>query len=159
MTPQQMEEIASLAKTQAKKVFTKVPLLGAVTWLLMQQTATRHTLISELEWRVMPALVLDQAKLYIREEAPVAYASWAFLSEESSLRFRTTPHHLTSTDWKSGDQIWLVDVVAPFGGTQDLINDLRGNVFHGKAIHQLLPVGEGPSKVLTWPAMQKAVAK
>ncbi|MES2399936.1 MAG: hypothetical protein V4573_08115, partial [Pseudomonadota bacterium] len=36
--------LAALAKTQAKKVIAKIPLLGPVTWLMMQQAATRHTL-------------------------------------------------------------------------------------------------------------------
>lgn len=35
----------------------------------------------------MAALVLDQAKLYMRDGAPVAYVSWAKLSEEVAQRY------------------------------------------------------------------------
>ncbi len=59
-----LSALAELARAQAKKTLSKIPLLGLVTWLMLQQQTTRHMLISELEWRVMPALLLDQAKLY-----------------------------------------------------------------------------------------------
>lgn len=134
---QQLEELASVVKVQAQRVIGKIPLLGAVCWLMMQQSTSRHTLLSELEWRVMPALVLDQAKLYMREGAPVAYVSWALLSEEAAQRYKTAPHHLTAADWQSGSQVWLVDLYAPFGGAQDVMNDLQKSVFAGQNIHRL----------------------
>lgn len=134
---QQMETRASLVKAQAQRIISKVPLLGAVSWLMMQQSSTRYTLLSELEWRVMPALVLDQAKLYMRDGAPVAYVSWARLSEESAQRYRQIPHHLTSADWQSGEQVWLVDLLAPFGGAQQILDDLKNTVLSGQELHTL----------------------
>jgi cytolysin-activating lysine-acyltransferase len=59
LPPEEMASLATLAKKQAQKVISKISLLGPVTWLMMQQAASRHTLISELEWRVLPALMLD----------------------------------------------------------------------------------------------------
>lgn len=150
---QDIDQIAKLAKVHAQKVLKKVPALGPIVWLMMTQSSTRHTLLSELEWRVMPSLVLDQAKLYYREDAPVAFASWAKLTEAAAQRYRFSPHHLTAADWNSGDQLWLIDVFTPFGGAQEVLKDLRENVFPGQAIHQLLPDGEAQAKVLTWPAV------
>ncbi|MEO8122370.1 MAG: toxin-activating lysine-acyltransferase, partial [Rhodoferax sp.] len=112
LNPMEMTEFANLLKKQAQRVVGKLPLLGAVSWLMMQQTATRHTLLSELEWRVMPALVLEQAKLYMREDTPVAYVSWAKLSETVASRYAEAPHQLAPTDWQSGEQIWIVDLCA-----------------------------------------------
>jgi len=63
-------------------------LLGPVAWLMVQQAAGRHTLLGELEWKVMPALILDQAKLYLKDEAFVAFTSWAGLEEATALRRR-----------------------------------------------------------------------
>jgi cytolysin-activating lysine-acyltransferase len=156
MAPEELAEIAQLAKNQAHKVLAKIPLLGPVTWLMMQQSASRHTLLSELEWRVMPALILDQAKLYVKDEAPVAFASWARLSEVVAQRYMGTPHQLALTDWNSGDQIWLIDVFTPFGGAQDVLKDLREKVFEGKAVRQLVPTAPTQAKVLMWPAIGAA---
>jgi cytolysin-activating lysine-acyltransferase len=153
---QQSQDLASYAKEQALRVMGKIPLLGAVSWLMMQQNATRHTLLSELEWRVMPALVLDQAKLFMRENAPIAYVSWAQLSADVAKRYQQTPHHLSASDWRSGEQIWIVDLCAPFGGMQEVIKDLRENVFPGRQIHQFTLGADGQIKTMTWPASAEA---
>ena len=152
LNEQESQDLATYAKEQAQRVMSKIPLLGAVSWLMMQQSATRHTLLSELEWRVMPALVLDQAKLFMRETAPIAYVSWARLSDEVAIRYKTPPHQLTPTDWQSGDQIWLIDLCAPFGGAQEVMKDLRESVFAGQDIHQLTLGEAGQLKTQVWPA-------
>lgn len=149
---QDAEKAIAFAKEQAGKMFHKLPLLGPVTWLMLQQPHTRHTLLSELEWRVIPALMHDQAKLYMRDELPIAFASWARLSPSVAQRYRTPPHQLSYTDWNSGEDLWLVDVIAPFGGLQPVLDDLRRHVHPGQALHQLAPLLSEPSRVLTWPA-------
>ena len=153
LTDQQREELAGYAKAQAHKVMAKIPLLGAVAWLMMQQSTTRHTLLSELEWRVMPPLVLDQAKLYMRDEAPVAYVSWARLSDAAAARYQQAPHHLTSGDWQSGSQNWLIDLCTPFGGGSDIITELRQTVFKGQPLHQFSLGANGQLTTMTWPAV------
>jgi len=151
-------EITDLAKRlqdEAKAAAGKIPLLGPVAWLMMQQPSTKHIFLTELEWRVMPALVLDQAKLYMREGLPLAYVSWAKLSKEAALRYRAAAHRLAPSDWRSGEQIWLVDVITPFGGAPELLKDVRENVFVGRPIYQLGSVAEtdGLAKVITWEAV------
>lgn len=153
LTDQQRNELAEFAKSSANKVMSKIPLLGAVAWLLMQQSSTRHTLLSELEWRVMPPLVIDQAKLYLSDEAPVAYVSWARLSDAAAERYRSLPHHLASNDWKSGDHNWLIDLCTPFGGGSDIIQELRSTVFKGQTLNQFSVGADGKLGVITWPAL------
>lgn len=152
LSAEEAEKVIAFAKEQAGKMFHKLPLLGPVTWLMLQQPHTRHTLLSELEWRVIPALMRDQAKLYMRDGLPIAYVSWAKLSSQVAQRFRTPPHQLSYTDWDSGEEIWLVDIVTPFGGLQQVMDDVRRNVHPGKAVHQLAPVPTDLSRMLTWPA-------
>lgn len=117
----------------------------------MQQSATRHTLLSELEWRVMPALVLDQVKLYMRDSAPIAYVSWARLSDAVAQRYMAPPHQLMAADWQSGPHIWIVDLCAPFGGAQEVMKDLLATVFAGQEIHQLHMDSGGRIEPMIWP--------
>jgi cytolysin-activating lysine-acyltransferase len=107
------------------------------TWLMLQHNTTRHTLISDQEWRVLPPLVLDQAKLYMRDNAPIAYVSWAKLSDKVAQRYSGAPHQLAAGDWQSGDQVWIVDLLTPFGGSAEVLRDLRNTVLKGQAIHHL----------------------
>ena len=147
---EQIGNLAAMAMEQAKRVGQKIPLLGPITWLMMQQGASRHGLISDLEWRVMPPLVLDQAKLYVRQELPLAFVSWARLSEDAAQRYRHPPHRLASADWHCGEQVWLIDLLAPYGGVRVILDDLRKNLFPGQIVHQLAPLSPGPVKVIRW---------
>lgn len=167
MTPGDLGPLAEQARAQARAVLHKIPLLGAVAWLMMNQGATRHTLLSELEWRVMPALALDQAKLYMRDEAPVAFVSWAVLSPAVAQRYAGGPHQLTPSDWRSGDlrahakeqgQAWIVDLIAPYGGAEQVLEDLRTAVFPDREVRQRVAVDAGASRILTWPAVHKGGA-
>jgi cytolysin-activating lysine-acyltransferase len=153
LTDSQRQELAEFAKTQAHKVMSRIPLLGAVAWLMIQQSSTRHTLLSELEWRVMPALVVDQAKLYLRDDAPLAFVSWARLSHAATERYKNPPHHLASGDWKSGEHNWIVDLCTPFGGGSDIIQELRSTVFKGQTLNQFSVEANGKLGVITWPAL------
>jgi cytolysin-activating lysine-acyltransferase len=150
--PQSLNHLSELAVAQARRVLEKIPLLGAVTWLMLQQSGLRHTLVSELDWRVMPPLVLEQSKIYLRDGAPVGYVAWARLSDAVVERYRQAPHQLMPGDWKSGEQAWLIDLVAPFGGSQDIVRDLLGSVFAGQSLFQLMPDGVGGVVVHDWSA-------
>lgn len=137
--PANSEQLARFAAEQAQRVIRKIPLLGPVSWLMMNSPASRHAFLADLEWRVMPPLVLDQAKLYMKDEMPTAFATWAYLSDAVIERYAQPPFHLAPADWKSGDKIFLIDVIAPYGGATDVIADLKSTVLAGKTIHQLGP--------------------
>jgi cytolysin-activating lysine-acyltransferase len=148
--PQELQRLVEAAQTQARAALRKLPLLGPMTWLMLQQGATRNIFLGDLEWRLMPALVLDQARLHMKEESPVAFVTWAKLSQAAAERYRQPPHRIAPADWKSGDEIWIIDLVAPFGGGQEAIRELKEKVFPGQTLFQLAPVPEGPAQVLRW---------
>jgi cytolysin-activating lysine-acyltransferase len=156
--PPELERFAQQARDQAEKVLKKIPALGPITWLMLCNSSTRHLLLSDLEWRVMPALMLDQAKLYLRGPSPVAFASWALLADAVVQRYRLAPHRLAPGDWKSGDQVWLIDVFTPFGGAQEVLKDLRENMFAGQVVHQLAPGDAQAAGVISWPAVSPPAA-
>ncbi|MBW8720584.1 MAG: toxin-activating lysine-acyltransferase [Polaromonas sp.] len=154
LSEDELRHLADLVKTQAKSAIGQLPLLGPVAWLMMRHPNTRHLSMVDLESRVMPALVLEQAKLFMREGMPLAFVSWARLSDDTALRFRTPPHRLAQADWQSGEQVWLVDVFTPFGGAAELIRDLRENVLSGEAVHQRGPVMDnGLAQPVRWEAL------
>ncbi|HOI74121.1 MAG TPA: toxin-activating lysine-acyltransferase [Syntrophales bacterium] len=137
--PRQQAELVKLAVEQAKLVFKKLPLLGPVCFLAMNSPAHRFMFVADFEWRILPPVVLDQAKVYMRDESPVAFASWAFLSKEVADRYRKIGR-LAPPDWKSGDEPWLIDVIAPFGSVEEVVKDLKTNTsLAGKTTRMLGP--------------------
>lgn len=147
---EELLRLGQLAREQAKAVLRKLPLLGPMTWLMLQQGATRNVFLGDLEWRLMPALVLDQARLHMRDESPLAFITWARLSDEAAERYRLAPHRLAAADWKSGDQTWIVDLVAPFGGGAEVVKELKEKVFPGQTVRQLASLPDRPAEILTW---------
>jgi cytolysin-activating lysine-acyltransferase len=111
-------------------------MFGEIVWLMSQSAAHKHFAIADLEWMVMPALLLNQYRLFHHEGRPIGAALWAFLSEEAEARLSLNPVRLRPDEWKSGDRCWLVDLIAP-GATAEnryasvMLDDLRRTVLKG----------------------------
>lgn len=108
---------------------SRLPLLGPIAWLYQQSPFHKHFFLSDLEWLVMPPLMSDQFKLFLKEEAPVAYASWAYVSEDVEKRILAGQYRLAPHEWRSGDRLLVIDLLSPFGGNEALLKDLSTHVF------------------------------
>lgn len=126
----------------AKKELSKLPLLGPAFWLFARDQRLRYTFIADLDWRLLPPLVLDQCRLYSKADMPWAFATWAFVSEAVDQRLRTTPV-LAPHEWRSGDRAWLIDVVAPFGDVEEVANEAAAQFAKGKVVNVWLPTPSG----------------
>ncbi|NKB58522.1 MAG: toxin-activating lysine-acyltransferase [Alphaproteobacteria bacterium] len=144
----------------------KVGILGHVTWLMTQSPLHRHLFVTDLEWLVMPALALNQFRIWhgsAQQAAgipasqvqggsmPIGFASWAYLDEEAEARIKQGIKQLRATDWKAGDSLWLIDLIMPFGGMEKAVQELKRAVFKDKVVKSLQPSpsGEGVA-VVEW---------
>ena len=64
--------------------------------------------------------------IILREEGKiVAYASWGFFSKQvSDLKMKQRKWLLTPEDYGTGSEIWLMDVIAPYGHYRKIIAEL-----------------------------------
>jgi cytolysin-activating lysine-acyltransferase len=53
-------------------------------------------------------------------------------------------------DWKSGDQLWVVEVISPFADAEALVADLKEKVFPTREIKMLVAGADGVRKVKAW---------
>ena len=65
---------------------------------------------------VLPPLELGQYIIYEDKEVPLCWASWALLSDETSKLYAERKYNLKPDDWNSGNNLWLVNIICPFGG-------------------------------------------
>ncbi|MDA0655185.1 MAG: toxin-activating lysine-acyltransferase [Proteobacteria bacterium] len=98
--------------------------VGVVVWLLTQSPMHKNLFLTDLEWMVMTPILLNQYRVFHTEGRPVGAAFWAYLSEEGEQRIVSGVGRLAPQDWKAGDRLWLVNLVAPFGGVDEMIKDL-----------------------------------
>lgn len=98
-------------------------LLGEMTWLLTQSPLHKALAIGDLEWLVMPALIHRQFYIFRDGEQPVGLALWAKCTPETATKLDggmiEPENRLKLEEWTNGDQVWLVDLIAPFANTQN----------------------------------------
>jgi len=64
----------------------------------------------ELLFHILPSYQLKQYKIHKQGDEVIAFTNWAFLSDEAEKRFISSGK-LAASDWKSGNNLWHVDVV------------------------------------------------
>ena len=98
-------------------------LLGEMTWLLTQSPLHKEFSLADLEWMVMPALIHQQFYLFRDGDQPVGLAMWAKCKPEAVAKLDRgmiePENRLTLEEWTSGDQVWLVDLIAPFANAEN----------------------------------------
>lgn len=148
----------SAAKTTAASMAAPAPagaptvshMLGEMTWLLSQSPLHRVLQIGDLEWLAMPALIHEQFYMFRDGDKPVGLALWAKTTPAVAKKLDggmiEPENRLTLEEWANGDQIWLVDLVAPFANAENkhrevMMADLIAGPLAGKAFnfHQTDP--------------------
>jgi hemolysin-activating ACP:hemolysin acyltransferase len=57
---------------------------------------------------------------------PLAYVTWALLSEETEDRWVSDPNILFHpSEWNEGDRLWIIDFCAPKGKAREIIRHLK----------------------------------
>lgn len=116
---------------------------GQIVWLMTQSKSHQNFFLSDLEWMVMPALLLRQFRIFPGKTQPMGVALYAYLSEETEKRLEAGGTRIGPNEWKAGDRLWLLDLVAPFGHQAEMLNDLKTTIFAGKVfkMHGLTETG------------------
>jgi cytolysin-activating lysine-acyltransferase len=111
--------------------------LGEITWLMSQSPLHKQLFISDLEWLAMTPMMLQQFRLFYDQTKPVGVVFWASVSEEVEARLAAGNARMRPQDWKSGDRLWVVEVIAPFGKGEEMVRDLKERVFGEKEMKML----------------------
>ncbi|MBL6953056.1 MAG: toxin-activating lysine-acyltransferase [Alphaproteobacteria bacterium] len=159
-------------------------ILGQAAWVMMRSAPHRHLFVADLEWLLLPPIACKQFRLWRRENMPVAFASWALLSDEAEARLieslgatvgapaadtiaaaTTEARESTASspplpapqpamaaprlrlapgDWQSGPNLWLIDLVCPFGGIAEAAQQLREQTFKDRVVKTVQPIADGP---------------
>ena len=120
--------------------------LGAINWLTINSPQHRHLFISDLEWAILPPVMLKQFSLFKdADEKTIGFTSWAKISQEVEDRILKTGNtKLAPRDWNSGEIIHLMDALTPFGGNRNIIKKLYETEFSGKQeVYVIRPKKDG----------------
>lgn len=120
--------------------------LGQIVWVLSQSLMHRELKIKDLEWSFMPAVLFEQFRIFRfgplpgsenldpaqfarlgltkegLEQMPLGVAIWAKLSAETEAKLERG-ERLDAQDWKSGDRLWLVEMISPFATPENKLSE------------------------------------
>jgi hemolysin-activating ACP:hemolysin acyltransferase len=113
----QMEETV----IPASNISNKMGLIADVICLMLDSQVYLVDTLYDIKKNLVAPIFKDQALVMVRDEKIVAYCSWAFLSDEAQAKYIKDSNSLDITDWNSGSNIWLVDVVCPYGDSVKLL--------------------------------------
>lgn len=101
--------------------------LGFATELLLSGPRKSFRLASLTAW-LLPPIRLNQIRFSFDAKSgrPRAYVTWAYLSDAVSIEMLHNPSRLLHIcEWNEGANLWLIDVVGPWGGAPSLLRQLR----------------------------------
>ena len=117
--------------------------LGSAVWLWMHSPSHRAMPLHALSALLLPANGQRQFILAAERGRPVFYLSWANLSLDAERRYlRRHPSQMPVADWNSGDRMWVLDWVAPFGHTRVMAQLLRRQLFANRWMRSLWHRGD-----------------
>lgn len=130
--------------------------LGEIVWLMSQSPLHKGFFISDLEWMIMTPVLLGQFRLFhgpapqqplpaqvattiapstgTQTQQPMGVVLWGLVSEEVAERLKQGVPKLRPQDWRSGDRLWVVEVIAPFGGAGAMLQDFKRQVFPDRLV-------------------------
>ncbi|WP_435626593.1 protein-lysine palmitoyltransferase [Candidatus Ferrigenium straubiae] len=130
---------AQPALKEAQNSLAKLPIMGPALWLYARDPMKKFMFVGDIDWAILPPVILDQCRLYTKDGIPFAFFTWALVNDAIDQRLRSGTPRIAPNEWKSGTHLWLVDVVTPFGKTEEMIDELRKAQFPGQKISALLP--------------------
>ncbi len=116
---------------------------GEIVAVLLRSKWHRDLPMTYIERVAVPAVMTGQFALAEARsaehgyQAPVAVVMWACVSNELDRKLAQDPsllQKLTRSDWKSGDNIWIVEAVGKKDAAMGLIDHLRKDRFKGKQV-------------------------
>ncbi|MGH0004654.1 toxin-activating lysine-acyltransferase [Pseudovibrio ascidiaceicola] len=120
------EKKADLSAVDAQ---TFASTMGQAVWLMTMSEAHKELPIRIVEERIAPALLLRQFKLYSKGNQPVAFLVWASVSDEVKARIENGEKKLDVKEWRSGNNIMVLDCVSPFNSAsvfeQKFLSELK----------------------------------
>ncbi len=141
--------------------------IGEIAVVYSRSPEHKHDSLGDVEWLILPAVLRGQ--FYVAQaarrdngfRAPIAVATWAFVSEEVDRRLSADLTHrirLRPDEWKCGEIAWIVDLVGAPAGIANAVQWLKAGPFKEREAKVVVRDARGVAQVTTLGALASAAA-
>jgi len=109
-------------------------IIGEVSSLMVSSDLHINYKMADLRDIFTPAIDCNQFRIYHNQNGfPVGFVCWAFLSDEIDKLYAEGKYKIKPDDWNSGKNVWIIELIAPFGHGKKIISELRNQIFPDKS--------------------------
>ena len=126
--------------------------LAQIVMMMLRSPNYRHYSLSDLEWLVLPPLMLGQIAMAGNRpdpngaDLPLAVMFWAKVSPEVDMRIcsnLSAPIRLRPDEWRSGEILWLADMLGDMSAGHALIKNVLTTTLAGRTLRVRSLDGDG----------------
>ena len=93
---------------------------------------------------------LNQYHIFRQNGFPRGFVTFAGLSPEAELRYAIQEKPLKASDFTSGSSFWIVDLVAPFGQTNQIVDILKKEIPHPRVRTNRMDSDLTRNRIVEW---------
>ena len=86
-------------------------------YLFLAERSPRHRPmnVGAFTASIVPPIMENQYRIFRFDGVPRGLFTWGYLSPDAERRY-VSGEPLTQADWRSGDRLWIIDLIAPYRG-------------------------------------------
>jgi len=123
-------------------------LIGEVCFLCFHSKTHQDWSMREIGRIFEPPIYLKQSHIYRARAVPRALVTWARLDLAAEEKHMSGAGLDSFDEWQSGDQFWIVDLMAPWGHGKAVIKDILENFAADN--FKALRIRNGKRRVVHW---------
>lgn len=107
--------------------------VGIALTLMWKVPGRKELTLDQLVNRLETPIRLEQIYfVYNKYNRPIAFFTWAMLARDVELKIvREREPRLHESEWNEGNSLWIMDMVAPFGGVAQIVGKMKREIFKG----------------------------
>ncbi len=123
---------------------------GALFYLAGLTKTHQKRSLAQVLYAFETPLRLGQYHIFRQNGFPRGFVTFAGLSPDAEYKYAVQEKALTDTDFTSGSSFWIVDLVAPFGQTSQMVDILKREIPHPRVRTNRMDSDLTRNRIVEW---------
>ncbi len=140
MPDKNKEQVVKTANNNIPNHISVESAIGSVLLIATKSPTHKYLFSQDYEWMIIPPITAKQYSLFRnKRNEPIAFVSFASVSEEVEKRLLDGSLKLNPKEWVSGNKLYIIDIISHFIPVPDILKELSEGQFKDKDIKILKP--------------------